>query len=164
MAHRVPPELPAFLLAIAVMAQATGAAIILAAMLGACIAFLWFNWSPARVFPADVGTLTIGGAIAAAVIIGNMEKFGVILLIPAFYELAATVYYSLKKVERRAACHAPTITKDLKLIPKKGSEKYTLFNLILSKKPMTEPSMVKTVLALYVVCGLAALSVYWFGL
>ena len=50
-------------------------------MLGALLAFLAFNWYPARVFPGDVGNLTIGAVVASGVIIGNMEGAGAIILI-----------------------------------------------------------------------------------
>ncbi len=47
--------------------------IIMLAMLGACLAFLIFNWYPAKIFPGNVGTYAIGASIASAVIIGDME-------------------------------------------------------------------------------------------
>ena len=50
-------------------------------MLGALLAFLAFNWYPAKVFPGDVGNLTIGAVVASGVIIGNMEGAGAIILI-----------------------------------------------------------------------------------
>jgi UDP-N-acetylglucosamine--dolichyl-phosphate N-acetylglucosaminephosphotransferase len=56
--------------------------ILLLAMAGALVAFLRYNWHPAKVFIGDVGTLSIGAVIAAAVIIGNFEMAGVIVLIP----------------------------------------------------------------------------------
>ncbi len=64
------------------------AAIISGIVLGSLIAFLLYNKYPARVFPGDVGTLVIGGSLAAAVILGNMEKIGFILIFPYFVELA----------------------------------------------------------------------------
>jgi UDP-N-acetylglucosamine--dolichyl-phosphate N-acetylglucosaminephosphotransferase len=57
-------------------------ALLSAAMLGALLAFLRFNWYPARIFIGDIGTLLIGAALAAAVIIGNIESAGAILVIP----------------------------------------------------------------------------------
>lgn len=149
-----------FLLAIAIHSNEVGAQIILAALLGACIAFLKFNWYPSRVFPGDIGTLVIGTGIASAVIIGNMERFGVILLIPAFYELASTIYYGFKGVKRREACHNPLIDAKGKLKPPRGAENYTLFYYILSKNPMNEKELVKTVLMLYFFFGLIALGIY----
>ena len=153
----------AFLLLIAVQANALPSAIILAAALGACLAFLKYNWFPAKVFPGDVGTLVLGAAIASAVIIGNMESYGVILFIPAFYELAATLYYYVKGVERRKACHTPFISKNGFLSPPKGAENYTLFYKILSFKPMREKTLVITVLSLYFLCGMLALALFYTG-
>lgn len=49
-------------------------------MLGALIGFLPMNWYPAKVFPGDVGTLTIGAALATGVIIGNVESVGALML------------------------------------------------------------------------------------
>ncbi len=51
-------------------------------MLGALLGFLWFNVYPSKVFPGDVGNLTIGGALAVSVIIGDMHTAGAILTIP----------------------------------------------------------------------------------
>jgi len=50
-------------------------------ILGALLAFLFFNWYPARVFPGDVGNLTIGAVLASGVIIGNLETAGAIIMI-----------------------------------------------------------------------------------
>jgi len=51
-------------------------------LFASCIAFLFFNWYPAKVFIDDVGTLTIGSVIATTVIIGGLEVVGFILLLP----------------------------------------------------------------------------------
>lgn len=60
----------------------TAALILLLSGLGALLAILPLNWYPARVFVGDVGTLSIGAVVAAAVIIGDFEVAGLILLIP----------------------------------------------------------------------------------
>lgn len=56
--------------------------VILLAALGSLLAALYFNWFPAKILVGDVGTLSIGAIIAAAVIMGNFEIAGVILLVP----------------------------------------------------------------------------------
>ena len=56
--------------------------VILLAALGALLAALYYNWYPAKILVGDVGTLTIGAIIAVAVIMGNFEIAGAILLIP----------------------------------------------------------------------------------
>ncbi|HEY4151178.1 MAG TPA: phospho-N-acetylmuramoyl-pentapeptide-transferase [Chitinophagaceae bacterium] len=53
--------------------------IFIAAMVGACIGFLWYNAFPAQVFMGDTGSLTLGGIIAALAILIRKE-----LLIPIF--------------------------------------------------------------------------------
>ena len=50
---------------IAVTRHDTSAAIIAAALAGAVVAFLIFNWFPARVFMGDAGSLALGSAIVA---------------------------------------------------------------------------------------------------
>jgi UDP-N-acetylglucosamine--dolichyl-phosphate N-acetylglucosaminephosphotransferase len=60
----------------------TTALLILLAAIGALIAFLRFNWYPAKLFIGDIGSLTIGAIMASAVIIGNFEVAGVIVIIP----------------------------------------------------------------------------------
>lgn len=53
--------------------------IFIAAMIGACIGFLWYNTYPAQVFMGDTGSLALGGIIASLAIIVRKE-----LLIPIF--------------------------------------------------------------------------------
>jgi len=60
----------------------TSALIILVAALGALLATLHYNWYPAKILVGDVGTLSIGAVIASAVIIGNYETAGAIIIIP----------------------------------------------------------------------------------
>lgn len=54
-------------------------AIFIAAFVGACIGFLWYNAYPAQVFMGDTGSLALGGIIAALAFIVRKE-----LLIPIF--------------------------------------------------------------------------------
>ncbi len=60
--------------------------IILISLAGALLGFLKYNWFPAKVFPGDVGNLTIGAVIATAIIIGNFESYGVIVMLPFIIE------------------------------------------------------------------------------
>lgn len=147
------------LLYISLITGAVPSTILLAAMLGASLGFLRYNWFPAKVFPGDVGTLVIGATLASAVILGNMERFGVIVIIPAFYELVATVYYGLKGVYRRGLVHSP-ILKDGKIIPPKGTGNFTLPFKLLSLKNMGERDLVLSMLAIYAFFGLVALAAF----
>src|SRR5665648_259855 len=67
---------------IAYLIGQTTSLIILMAALGALVATLRYNWYPAKIFVGDVGTLSIGAVMACAVIVGNYETAGVIIIIP----------------------------------------------------------------------------------
>lgn len=67
---------------IAYLIGETTSLIILMATLGALVAALYYNWYPAKILVGDVGTLSIGAVIACAVIVGNYETAGVIIIIP----------------------------------------------------------------------------------
>ena len=58
------------------------AGIVAAALLGASFGFLIFNRYPAKVLPGDVGRLPIGAAMAAALIIGNMDRLAILMYAP----------------------------------------------------------------------------------
>jgi len=67
---------------IAAILHETTALILLLSGLGALLGIIYFNWYPARILVGDVGTLSIGAIIATAVIVGNFETAGVIVLVP----------------------------------------------------------------------------------
>lgn len=48
-------------------------AVLMAALLGGALGFLWFNAAPALVFMGDVGSLGLGGALAYAAVISRTE-------------------------------------------------------------------------------------------
>jgi len=61
-------------------------------LLGACmtaalLAFYFYNKYPARIFPGDTLTYPVGALIAIIAILGNIEKYALILFIPYFLEL-----------------------------------------------------------------------------
>jgi phospho-N-acetylmuramoyl-pentapeptide-transferase len=55
------------------------AAVVAAAVAGACIGFLWWNAPPARIFMGDTGSLALGGALAGLVIATRTELLLVLL-------------------------------------------------------------------------------------
>lgn len=133
--------------------------LIFSALVGAAAGLFWFNRHPARMFVGDIGSLGMGAAIAAGAVLGGIEAWGLIAIAPAFYEAGATLWYGgIRKVNRREACHSPVIGEDGRLSPPKGAERYTLAYFILGKRPMTEPRLVATLLALYALAGLVAIA------
>jgi len=86
--------------AISFVAYLTGSSwlsIICLCMALALIGFLVYNWSPAKVFPGDVMTYSVGALIAAASIVGNFEKIAVFFYIPYMLEVVLKLRGSLKK-------------------------------------------------------------------
>lgn len=64
-----------------------GIAILALCMVGSLLAFLWYNKYPAKIFPGDTLTYSVGAMIAIVAILGNIEKFALVLFIPYFFEL-----------------------------------------------------------------------------
>ena len=60
--------------------------IIALTMAAALLAFLFYNFHPAKVFPGDSLTYTVGGLIAIISILGNFEKVAVFFFIPYMIE------------------------------------------------------------------------------
>ena len=55
----------------ALQAGSIDVAVVAAALMGACIGFLWWNAPPARVFMGDTGALALGGAMAGMGLLTN---------------------------------------------------------------------------------------------
>jgi UDP-GlcNAc:undecaprenyl-phosphate GlcNAc-1-phosphate transferase len=73
----------ASLFAYAVYQRNEGSAILLAAVLDACLGFLWHNWEPARVLMGDSGSLTIGFLFGAISVHSSIKmRAAVAILVP----------------------------------------------------------------------------------
>lgn len=66
-------------------------------MVSCLIAFYIFNKYPARVFPGNVLTYSIGALIATIAILGNIEKIAVFFFIPYIMEVGLKLRGKLKK-------------------------------------------------------------------
>jgi UDP-N-acetylglucosamine--dolichyl-phosphate N-acetylglucosaminephosphotransferase len=151
----------ASLLVVALLTRDNPAAdLIFAALFGCAIGLYAFNSHPAVVFVGNVGTFSTGAVIGAGVIIGDLEFAGLIAIAPCFFELFSTVYYSyIKKVDsemRKNAQREVTIDGEGKMHPRKGSERYALPLFLLSRKPMNEARLVRSILTIYLLCGILA--------
>ncbi|RJS85343.1 hypothetical protein CW702_01265 [Candidatus Bathyarchaeota archaeon] len=62
------------------------AAVLLLTACAALIAFLVYNWYPARILPGDSLTYLLGSLVATGVILGNMERAGLIVMLPFILE------------------------------------------------------------------------------
>jgi UDP-N-acetylglucosamine--dolichyl-phosphate N-acetylglucosaminephosphotransferase len=62
------------------------AAVIAFTTFAALLAFIKFNWYPAKIFPGDSLTYLLGAVLACIAILGNMEKAVLIISIPFLIE------------------------------------------------------------------------------
>ncbi len=134
------------------------ALLVFGAIAGCSAGLFYFNRYPARVFVGDIGTLGLGAALAAGIILAHIEFYGLVAIAPAFYELTATFYYGLKGQNsvRKVACRNPVITPEGMLRPPRGADGYTLAYRLLSKRAMSERNLVRSILGLYLFAGALA--------
>jgi UDP-N-acetylglucosamine--dolichyl-phosphate N-acetylglucosaminephosphotransferase len=74
------------LLIISLFLGANDSLVLLFPLLGALLAFFWFNRYPAKIFPGDTLTLFMGATIACAAILGDLKTIGALLFIPMIIE------------------------------------------------------------------------------
>ncbi len=123
------------------------------AMLGALLGFLPSNWFPAKVFIGDVGTFSIGAALAAAVIISDLKSAGAILVIPFVAD------FFLKALNGFPKSFAE-LGADGKLRPPKGKIR-GLADLVMSVSGgLSEKALVMRLLAIEAVFALIVLALY----
>ena len=72
------------------------AAIIFLSTSASLIAFLKYNWYPAKILPGDSLTYLLGAIVAVGVIVGNMEKVGLIVMIPFIAQGIWKAYHKFK--------------------------------------------------------------------
>ena len=86
-------------------------AIFCGAVVGSCLAFLWFNAPPAAVFMGDTGSLALGGALAAIAVTAHHEIvlgiIGGLFVVEALSVIIQVFWYKRtgKRVFRMAPIH-----------------------------------------------------------
>jgi UDP-N-acetylglucosamine--dolichyl-phosphate N-acetylglucosaminephosphotransferase len=120
--------------------------LLLFSLCASLLAFLIFNKFPAFIFPGDIGTLPIGGLIAASVVLGKMELLGVIALLPAIIEFFLKMGVWFKGKE-----YGPTQVVKGRLIP---PPYLSVANFFTKRFNLTEKILVYMLWTLGGVCGL----------
>ena len=100
-------------------------------LIGALAAFLIYNIYPAKVFPGDTLTLSVGGIIASAAIASGLLVWGIVLFSPMILE------FILKTRGRFKARNQGEIDKDGRL-HQKSKRIESLTHLVMHIKPMKE--------------------------
>lgn len=72
-------------------------AIFSASITGACLAFLLFNHHPARVFMGDVGSLGLGGGMAAIAVLSRshfyLALFGMVMIVETLSVILQVIFF-----------------------------------------------------------------------
>lgn len=121
------------------------------ALAATLLAFLVYNWHPARLLPGDSLTYLIGAVFVTAVIIGNAEKFGIFIFIPWIVE-------GFLKLRGRFARSSLGVLQADGTLKSHYSKVYSLTHLFLRKGKYTEKQITTGfVLIEAVICALGFL-------
>jgi len=146
------------LLAVSLAKGELEAAVICVALLGSLAAFATQNRYPARIFAGNMGSLFVGGSIAAATIIGSMEVLAIVALMPQIMNEFHIIFSAGGLKNAKLLRERPVEVKDgLLMANMKRDAPVTLVRLITSVKPMSEPQVVKHIVLLSVYSALLAL-------
>lgn len=128
--------------------------ILLVSLLGATLCFLYFNWYPARVFPGDTGTYVMAAVIVGAVIVGNIEKVGIIAVMPQIIEFLLKARSKFKAENFGKLDNKKRLHYDGKI--------YSLTHLIMKYRKPTEKQLTLYLIGLQIIFGIIAISsLYW---
>lgn len=129
--------------------------IISMSMLGALIAFLYFNRYPAKIFPGDTGTLIIGAAVVCIAFIGRVKLIAFIVLMPNIID-AALKFYSAGFMNRSQ--QKPTQLNDEGKLVRPEAGFKSLIRLVL-RKPIAEKDAVKIIWSIGIIFGVIGIIV-----
>ncbi len=132
-------------------------AIIALALSAALLAFLRYNWYPAKMLPGDSLTYLIGATFVAAIIIANVEMFALIVFVPWVAEAF------LKLRGRFAVASLGDLQPDGTL-KSKYRNIYSLTHLIMRPGKFGEKQITLVLMGIELVFILLAFAVYWYNI
>lgn len=133
--------------------------ILSAIMLGSLLAFYYYNKYPAKIFSGDVGSLTVGAAIATTAIIGRLEIITIIAMMPHIMNGFHSLVSIGGLLERRQIKIRPTkVLDDGRLAANEDPKApITLARLVLASSPLHENEIVKVFIILSAYSGMLAI-------
>ncbi|MFX1258465.1 MAG: hypothetical protein ACFFAN_11435, partial [Promethearchaeota archaeon] len=124
------------------------------------IPFFMFNKYPAKVFPGDVGTLSMGIMIACIALFGSLEVvvFCVLLIhiFNSFYVLSSVRGFLESSEIQKKNVDIILLNDDRIKASTKKNAALTLPRLILAKGPLTEKELVRNIYVISIICGFFA--------
>lgn len=129
---------------IAILASEMQVAIITAALAGACLGFLPYNFNPAKIFMGDTGSTFLGYMLSVICIQGLFKGYVVISFIVPFLILGLPIFDTAFAIVRRVWNKKPIMAPD------RGHLHHRLMDMGFSQK--------QTVAILYVITSILAMS------
>lgn len=147
-----------FLSLIAYITGSSWLALIGLCMVASLVVFYFYNKFPAKVFPGDILTYSIGALIAIMAILGNFEKIAVFVFIPYIIETFLKVRGKLKKY----SFGIPQKDGSLEMPYNKiyGLTHLSLFILKKFKKRVYEKNVVYLIFIFQIIICLSALIIF----
>ena len=125
--------------------------------LAVLIPFYLYNKFPARIFPGDVGTLSIGAMFAGIALFGSLEAavFCALLIhiFNSFYVLYSVKGFLESSEILDNKSDIIMIEGDFIKASDHKSAALTLPRLLLAKGPLKEPELVKKIYSISIICG-----------
>ena len=128
-------------------------------MVSALAAFMIYNFYPSKIFPGDILTYSVGAMIGIMAIMGNMEKFALIMFIPYFIEFFLKARGKMKKESFGKRLSDGSITNRYK--EWYGIEHIAISFLIKIKKKAYEWEVVLLILGIQSLLALATIGYYF---
>lgn len=138
----------------AILNGETEAALIAFGLASALLGFLKYNSYPASLLPGDSLTYLCGAGLFSAMVIGNMEKFGVFIFAPYFLEF-------LLKLRSGFKAHSWGILENGKLKPQ-HAKNYSLTHPLM-RHGLSEKQITVTLVGLETVVVAASLVLFTYG-
>ncbi len=159
----------AFILICSIIWNSAEALIFSIIALAVILPFFLFNRYPARVFPGDVGTLSIGAMFACIALFGSIEVavFCVLLIhiFNSFYVISSVKGFIESSEISETKSDIFLLENDLIKASDQRGAALTLPRLLLAKGPLREPELVKNFFIISIICGffsiIAVLLMQW---
>lgn len=98
--------------AVALLVAESNVAVLLAALMGACLGFLPYNMNPAKVFMGDTGALLLGYLLATLSVVGMFKFYAIVTFIVPVLALALPLLDTLFAIVRRVLHGQSPFTPD----------------------------------------------------
>lgn len=116
------------MLVVALMVAEGNVAVILAALVGACIGFIPYNFNPAKIFMGDTGALLLGYVLATVSVMGMFKFYAIVTFVVPLLALALPLFDTLFAIVRRLLRGQNPMTPD------RGHLHHRLIDMGLSQK------------------------------